>query len=282
MFDDLANYFQHKVWKDYKSYAEARNDGQSGTNNDLRLAIHAAESLYHLREHIPQIQQKSRNQIAKLCPDFNLLGDVFNAAKHKVLTQGNPKITNAEDIYEQITLTRYEDEQGEYSYAKKLVLVSLNDGSIRDLFEILTNVLNFWLEELHKLGVIEYRKPIKIENSTIPSREESQLSLEITKGLSFKMRFQLLKYNYETKTTEPIDLTGKNVSFKILPLPEEVDIILTNNKNGEEIKRTIKLTEEQSRNIIKMTDEQTSEFLVGLATEQGLFSNPSIENNVDN
>lgn len=241
------------------------------------MALHAAESLYHLREHIPQTRRKSRNQIAKLCPDYDLLGDVFNAAKHGVLTIGNPKINNATDIQERIVRTRYKDEQGEYSYAEKGVFVKLNDGFERDLFVILTNVLNFWLDELNKLGVIEYRTAIKINNSYIPSRDESELSFEFTRGLKSKIQFQFLKYNYLTKTKELVDLTGASIVAKIAPLPSEADIVLTNNKTGEEIKKTMKLTEEEGLAIIKMGDEQVQEFLMKLAIEKGIFSKSQTE-----
>lgn len=276
MFDDLANYFYHKVWKDYQAFADAKDDGQSGTNNDLRLAIHAAESLYHLREHIPQTHQKNRSQIAAICPDYNLLGDIFNAAKHKVLTQGNPQITNAENIYEQVTLTRYEDVQGEYYFAEKVILVKLDNGSSKNIYEILTNVLNFWLIELHSLGVIEYREPVTIENK-IPSRENSKLDLEITKGLNFRMNFQLLEYDYKTNTKKPVDLTGADIKFVISPLPSDVDVVLTNEETGEEIKQTMKLSEEQSHKIVKMNEQEASDFLMQIAKENSLFSGSLVE-----
>jgi hypothetical protein len=274
MFNDLAVYFHQKVWKDYKTYADTIKDGKSGVNNDLRLAIHAAESLYHLREHIPQVQQKSRDEIARTCPDYGLLGDIYNTAKHRSLTRGNPQVINAEDIYEQIALTKYEDKQGEFCYAEKLVLVNLNNGSTRDLYEVLTNVLNFWLNELHNLGVTVYPEPIDIESWRLPTREESQLSLEITKGLSFTMNFQLRRYNYETQSVEPIDLTDKEIRFNLTQmLPQSVDITIKDEETDEEIKQTIFLSEEQSHKLSEMNDnKEISEFLMKLATEQGVFS----------
>lgn len=189
MFDDLSAHFHENVWESYQNFAEAKKSIKAGKSRDLRLAINAATALYHLREHIPQHLRKSRAKLAKLCPDYDLLGDVVNAAKHSILTQGNPQIVSAEDIFEQVTSTLYKDEQGDYWHGEKSVFVKLKDGSVRDLYEVLTNVLNMWLKELQGLGVIGYIKPIEIKDEGIlPRSSESgaaPLDLEIIQGVRF-------------------------------------------------------------------------------------------------
>src|SRR6516165_8581907 len=153
MFDDLAAFFYENVVAAFTDYSKTRQSDPYGRSRDIRAAIDAATSLYHLREHIPSQYRKSRSEVAKLCPDYDLLGDVANAAKHDDLTRGTPQINSADDIYEMNVITLYEDCDGEYSDAQKLVMVKLNNGTERDLFEVLTNVINFWGHELESFGV---------------------------------------------------------------------------------------------------------------------------------
>jgi len=155
MFDDLAAFFYENVVAAFTDYSKIKRDDPCGRSKDLRAALTAATALYHLREHIPGQYRKSRSDVAKLCPDYDLLGDVVNAAKHDELTLGEPQINSAEDIYEATVVTRYQDQDGEYSDAQKMVMVKLKDGSERDLFEVLTNVMNFWGRELTRYGVIK-------------------------------------------------------------------------------------------------------------------------------
>ena len=108
MFDDLAAFFYENVVAAFTDYSKIRQNDPYGRSRDIRAAIDTATSLYHLREHIPAQYRKSRSEVAKLCPDYDLLGDVANAAKHDDLTRGKPQIKSADDIYELTVITRYE------------------------------------------------------------------------------------------------------------------------------------------------------------------------------
>ena len=238
MFDDLNAYLNENVWESYQAFAKARNSRTAGKSKDLRLAINAATALYHLREHIPPTQRKTRAGLATICSDYDLLGDIVNASKHGHLTQGNPRVVHAEDIYELHTSTMYQDEIGEYWHGEKSVYAKLNDGSERDLYEVLTNVLNMWLSELHRMGAIPYTAPKPIEREIgIPPRltetEPDQLELEMSRGVRFAHRMRLRKYSYETNKVEPMDLAGAQVKFRIYKPSLELNISLKNEKTGE-------------------------------------------------
>ncbi len=115
MFDDLAAYFYENVALAFTTYRDIRNDRVHGRSKDLRAALVAAAALFHFHEHIPAPRKETRAAIAAKCPDFDLLGDIVNASKHRDLTQGNPRVNSAEDIYEQVVLASFEDAEGEYT-----------------------------------------------------------------------------------------------------------------------------------------------------------------------
>jgi hypothetical protein len=276
MFDDLNAYFQENVWESYTKFVESKKSRSAGKSRDLRLAINAATALYHLREHIPQHQRKSRAKLAKICPDFNLLGDVVNASKHGYLTEGNPQVVSAEDIFEVRTSTMYQDEQGEYWHGEKSVFIKLKDGTERDLYEILTNVLNMWLKELYHLRVISHVEPIEIKDEGIPPRltenGAAPLDLEIIRGVRFTHRMRLQKYNYETGKVEPMDLSGGEVRLRFFKPPSELQVVLRNKRTDEEISRTIPLSEEQGLVYLKLkSDEQRQAFANTIAKENGVL-----------
>lgn len=147
MFDNLTPYYHENVVSSYMAYRDINKDSAAGCSRDLREALTAANALFHLREHLPN-GTLSRRQAEDLCSDYALLGDVVNASKHKSLTgntpHGAPLVNDTASLGEQILLIEYEDDDGIYRYKEKTVVVNLVDGTKRNLFEVLTNVLNFW------------------------------------------------------------------------------------------------------------------------------------------
>ncbi len=284
MFDDLSAYFHEHVWAAYQAYVEARNTQKMGVSRDLRLGIDAAIALYHLREYIPHPQRKKAGELVKLCPDYGLLRDVTNAAKHHTLNDNRrdyePQITGANDIFEQLVLTRYEDENGEYWHKEKCTLVNCKDGSTRDLYEVLTNVLNMWLQELHRLEVIPYRGPVNIyKNDDIPIRSSEYVpfDLEIIPGVRFKMNMQLRKYNYETGKVESIDLSDKETIFTIYKRTIDLEFGYRNEEAGEEIGGIIKLSGEESQRFLEITnDKDREDFVLEMAVKHGVFQEVTV------
>lgn len=282
MFDDLAAFFYENVVAAYTEYAETRQADSAGRSVDLRMALNAATSLYHLREHVPNSERKTRKQLAQKCPDYDLLGDVVNAAKHKRLTRGNPEITTAENIYEEIVITEYRDDKGPYRRATKQVTVELDDGSKRDLFVILTNVINLWADDLHDLGVLSKRPWFTLPSQEIPPRtsedEAANLGLEVTRGVRFHPRFRLQRYNYDTGETEPIDLSDSKVKFSVYKPSYSADVTL-DLETGESVTRTIDLSDKEALVLSELeTDAEKQSFLMECLEERGLISRKDAKN----
>lgn len=215
--EELAAYFYQHVFLAYHRYRQVKNDHLMGDNKDRREAIDAAVALYHMREHVPRPFRKSRAQLAALCSDYDLLGDIVNAAKHNVLTRGTPQVAGADSIYERLVCTRYKDQDGEYDHDEKIVEVQLIDGSTRDIYEILTNVVNMWFDELHRIGAIDQRQPIPLHRQDLVSRKDAcSVALQLTQGIQWKQCFRFQRYNYESNEIEAVDLSdAEDIIFTV-------------------------------------------------------------------
>lgn len=260
MFDDLAAYFHENVVAAYEEYLHIRATQKAGRSSDVRSGITAASALYHFREHLPCTYPKTRADVVLSCPDYALLGDVVNASKHRNLTRGTPQLANAGSIEEQVLLTVYEDEFGRYQNIEKEVAIKLSDGSVRILLEITTNVMNFWLDELHSIGVISkrahYSSVITAQPLTRDECTDGEFDLEMTHGLRFKQVWCLRKYNYSTGKIEPENLTGATVNFGIYQPKYDVDVFLRNDSTGQEITQTISLSVEESEQLGRLKNEE--------------------------
>jgi hypothetical protein len=183
----------------------------------LKSALAAATATFHFREHLPPCLQKTRAQMAQICPDYDLLGDVVNASKHNLLTKGNPRINSADDI----RIARhyvFEDEDGVYPSNSKSIEISLKDGRTRELFDVLTNVVNMWVTFLHDAGVSEKSDLFQHEDrNRVISRAEAKRGIDLvaTQGLALTQGLKIQKYNYQKGRPEPIDLTGAKFQFSL-------------------------------------------------------------------
>lgn len=270
MFDDFHAYFHENTLRTYLEYRDIKNRLISGRSNDLRSSLFAATSAYHLREHLPANIALSRKNVVAQCPEFDLLGNIVDASKHSKLTRNKPSISSATQIDEAVVSTEYVDDLGTFRCIEKQVLVKLDDGTERDIFEIITVVVNFWICYLHSVGVLEHRKAFDIQDANRPrSRSESsdgRLDLEMQAGVRFHQSFRMLRYNYEKMTREPIDLTGYKVEAKIYRPPTyDFVLSLTHNETGRIFSRTVVLTDAESRELeICKTDSERRQFLEGL------------------
>jgi hypothetical protein len=164
---------------------------------------------------LPDRYKKGYKAIVALCPDYALLGDVVNASKHKLLTKGTPQIASADSIKEQVVYTHYRDEAGEYSAATKSIEITLKNGTSRELFDVLTNVVNMWINFLQAAGISGKATtfPHEDRNRIISRDEAGRMDLVITQGLAAELRFKFQNYNYAKGCPEPVDLTGHKISF---------------------------------------------------------------------
>jgi hypothetical protein len=64
------------------------------------------------------------------------------------------------------------------------------------------------------------------------------------RGVRFKQHWQLMRYNYQSGAAEPIDLTGSKVKFRIYK-PAELDLVLTHNRTGKSVTRTVLLNPDE-------------------------------------
>jgi hypothetical protein len=178
----------------------------------------------------------SRAEVAAICPDYDLVGDIANASKHAQLTRGAPKFTRPQSLSELVVFTEFSDDQGKFTDARKLVVVKLDDGTEREVFDIATNVINFWSEQLAQWGVLNSDKPFPSaapSGSSALSRGEARgLDLEMIQGVRFKMHQRLQRFNASKGCSEPIDLTGSKVTFNIRKPTVPLDVVLTHNQTG--------------------------------------------------
>lgn len=278
MFSDVKNLFFEKVVPEYQNYIGIKMGDAAGRSQDVSAAINSATSLFHLREHVPEPHRKSRSALAAICPDYDLVADISNVSKHAEISRNSPQITKAENIYEQIIITEYRDDDGPYRIPEKTVIAKLDNGTERHVEDILTNVINMWVDQLIAANLIDSinhfpnRDTSQIPQRTVPG-EGAPLDLSQTQGLGTTVRFQLKKYNYDTGEAKPVDLTDSSVSFKIYEqdVPKEsIDMTFTHPTNGDEQKLSIDLTAEEAAELKKLKgeDERTA-FVFDLAEQRG-------------
>lgn len=263
MFDDLTAYYHEDVVSAFVDYRDTSKDGVAGRSRDLRGALIAATALFHLREHLPKTETMSRADVERLCPDYALLGDVVNAAKHKSLTNktphGTPLVNDATGLGEQLVVIEYEDAAGTYRYVQKTVVVKLADGSERNLLEVLTNVINYWEQHMLSLGILTSARTFAYDGD-IRARsrvecEANRLDFELVRGQRFLQTMRLLRFNIKTGKAEPIDLTEYKLNFQIYRPKFDIELSLTHDASGKELKKTITLTEDESAVLSHMAND---------------------------
>ena len=275
MFDDLAAYYYDNVVTEFVDYRDASKDGVAGRSRDLRKALVAATALFHLREHLTTPRLPTRAEVGQACPEYALLVDVVNAAKHKEITQktphGTPLVDRAASLAERQVLIEYSDAAGPYRHGLKTVVVKLADGSERNLLEVMTNVINHWESRLHALGVLASARAFAYEDpNRFRTRSEcngGRLDLEIVQGQRFLQSMQLLRYNPTTGKAEPVDLTGATIRGSIYKPSYEFEVSLTHDASGNEFKKTVLLTESESMELHALsTDEEREAFALNTQT----------------
>lgn len=281
MFDDLAAYYHENIVSAYIDYRDIKNSGIAGRSKDIRKAIIAASALFHLREHIPPPNQTSRSATERQCPEYGLLADIVNATKHKNISSqtphGLPLINDASQIEELIDYIEYKDKDGKYYFAKKSVIVKLLDGSTRDLFEILTLVINYWENFLFSLGILDNVYTFSGDNNSQPKTrkecEENRLNYEIVKGHRFHQSFRFLRYNYQTKREEVIDLKDvEDISISLHRPKYMIDLSFTYTPTCEVFTREISLTEDENQQLIKLDkDEDRQRYINSLTSAKEAF-----------
>lgn len=277
MFDDFVAYYNENVIDPYIAYRDASQDGVSGRSRDIRLALIAATSLFHLREHLPAPHAITRADLEKQCFDYSLLGDLVNVTKHGFLTNktphGSPLVVRASDIRERVVFVEYNDKDGAYRFPHKQVVAVLTDGSQRELLSLLTSVLNFWEEWLAGVGLLKLPRAFAHDGGIrFRTREESQrarLDFEIVQGRRFSPLMQLMRWNPTTSSAEPIDLKGGNALFRIYRPKFDFEVTLAHEASAREYKATVELTDEECQVLANLeTEEEKNAYAMGIPAAQ--------------
>jgi hypothetical protein len=164
MSEDLNVHFTKAILEPYKEYVRIRKAITEGLSQDISRSVILATSLFQFRDYFSPSQQRTEEELSQICPDYALLGEVVRAAQQFEKTGGSLPPASAREIHKEIRMSLYSGQQGEYWGYEREVVMDMPDGSTRDLYEIMTHVLNMWIDELKSLG-IETEAPFPVEKT---------------------------------------------------------------------------------------------------------------------
>lgn len=257
MWTNFENYFHENIIEKFKEYKSIIKSRKKGLNKDLRVTLEMASVLYHLREHLPKHINQDLLYYTNLCSDYELIGNIANVAKHKEINRNNPKLTKLDDVYEVEVITEFSDSHGKYYCSEKIVQIYFADKSTRNVHEIILNVINMWIDELFKVGIIKYIKPFNFTTFKIPKRwtRLEKMDMLARKWLWISHTIKLQRYNYEKWIVEPIDLTWSTLKLHIYEQKYDLTLDVRNPKTNESNKVTIKVNELEKKKIEKLNSE---------------------------
>jgi len=268
MFTKARNYVIQNALPAYREFFAALRHNRFGEGEIVRLGVTAAIALYHLREHLPDPIRPTRDALQNTCPDFALVGDVANASKHKKLDRGRPRISNADQVYEMAVSTQYQDKKGWYPAVQVAVHVRLDDGTERDLADLLHGVMNMWSQKLADLEVVNIANPEALLRDRHVSRAEAAkrtFSGRIVIGEERHHRWALRRFNYQTGKPEPMDLTGAKIEMRMWKAIESIPMHVQLPELQLEADVEIPVTPAQGAKFMQLsTDEDKNRFLTAL------------------
>jgi hypothetical protein len=274
MFGSARDHFLQNVWPSYRTFFEQRDAGKLGVNDLVRHGTQAAGALYHMREHLPVTVGRAEIELG--CADYALIGDVANAAKHKTLTRSTPRVSDASGIFEAGVITRFQDEQGEYSCPQAEVFVRLDNGTERRLADLLFGVMVMWCDRLRALNVIDAKEPGPLDLDRHVSREEAarrEMPLQINAGEEWRLQLRLFRFDYAKHRSEPIDLTGAEMRFTLYAPPKHVSIDVVMKEGDSPTSFEVPLSEAQSHEYVKLKEPAEQHAYVARL----LASNPDLQ-----
>ena len=255
---DIRSHFMQHPLLDFKSYKEGLEDGRFGFNvdTDAKRAVNLAISLYHMTDHMPT---KEFDRWYQECQALHLAQNIANIYKHNGLDlnrrqyrQRPPLATTSDAVWQTLVITMYEDRQGPYSIAHKEVMVTLDDGSEKELTPVLFDVFNFWIDELDKLGVRTVHHISAPDRNKVQGRDSrgkgGYIEAFMKNGEEIRRRFLVRKYDYSIGKPVPYDFEAEGISRLKMnvyePPPMVIDWTLTD-KRGRNHTIEIPFTEEQ-------------------------------------
>lgn len=278
MFENTRKYVVENVLQSYQEFIEHRSSNEWGENQLLRKGINAAIALFHLREQIPANVRPTKKTLKSQYQDYGLIADIANVAKHHDITNDNPRISTASQVYEALICTMLEDEQGQYYSSQLEVFVKLDDGSEIKLINILYSVMCMWRDILDSLGIIDLKaiEPITIDQPiTRDEAGKQKANMRITQGEAYKWQFRMMKYNYEKNVAEQMDVTGMDFQFRIFKIPEQIPmrIHITNPSFEIDFDFEIPLSEDQATQYMSLENDDKKMAFAKMIVD----NNPSIK-----
>jgi hypothetical protein len=259
--------FFERVIPAYRGFVDVQESAQAGESRDLNAGLEAALAIYHFREQLTGSAALEIATVVAKCPDYALCRDVADIAKHDKLNRPSAQLHDSSAIAELTVVTIYQDALGEYRDTIKSVELTLPDRTTRDLAAVLTNSINFWSEHLNRSG-IQPRAPkfampaARTQPVTRLARRRAGLHLSIVRGLRFRQNFRIQRYNYQTKSIEPLDMTGMQARLRIHKAKYEISLTLRKDATGAELTTTVPLTPEESDEFAALnSDEEQRAFL---------------------
>lgn len=212
-------------------------------------------------------------EISNRFTDYRILGDIANALKHKKLTRENPSIAGSENIHEETVITAFEDKKGEYLHAETVVIVKLNNGTDRDILDILTNVMNGWLIYLDEVGITTKRPklfPLRNPHKIVKRKDAKGHDITITKGVQMTQRFRFQKYNPITGKVEVQKLTGSKFVFQVFQKPYHIADLQSVSTDGEKVLNfRIVFTDEEFKEMDRLkTKKLLADFVKNIVHER--------------
>ncbi|SFF14579.1 hypothetical protein [Spirosoma endophyticum] len=229
MYADLYAQFYQDVIESFNDYMAVKDQTPIGKKDDIRKGMDAARSLYHFGEFYADYFNRDfaldvKKYLISKCADYLTLEAVANASKHSKLTRGKPQLSSSKKISEIIATVIFEDEQGKYNHNEKIVQLTLEDGSKRDLDDILTNVINMWYEVLYNDKILPRQLYYSSnKNKKVSRKEAKKVNVEITVQGDYSFGFEFRKYDDETGNV--VKLVGEKIVNFDIPHPETSEVL---------------------------------------------------------
>lgn len=288
MYDDLRSFFVECVLADHDAYIEARELKVAGLRIDLRLAIHACLSMFHLADHVFHEFKGKRsdfnfkkeeeywNYLIGLCDDFEMMRDCANVHKHSRIRREGRLLSFAKQLQEFVVYTHYHDEKGKYIIAEKEIRVTLDNREIKVFHKCLESVRNMWSSELFRLGIIDSLDPLPPKTQHYPPLREHDgdsgimdLRSKRIEDLNQLIIFQ--DFNYETMKAEVRNVDPSNLSGAIYRQTYCAKIFIPNEKTGDVYNVDVALTEEEKQQFDGLNSEsEESIFFKEIAKSRGI------------
>jgi hypothetical protein len=133
----------------FTSIVEPTVDEFLHAEEDIRLGFLATIVLYHMFDYwYRDNAAETLNDMISKCPDFAVIRDVADASKHSLLTKPSRKIRRQLSSSEQIArppgLFEAPFGIGRFDEATHVIEVTLDDGTIRLLSDVIRSVFSMW------------------------------------------------------------------------------------------------------------------------------------------